>query len=565
MLTKERTSKTRKFKYAAVALALLAVLVFCFASCGKATPTGIEYVANTAAKVDYNQGETFDCTGAQIKVTYDNGAVETKDVTPEMVGNAPLALGDATVSVTYSENGATVVGFIPVSVTDPYSAEKAAAIEAIRAKDDKVDKGIDILIRDYTVKINAATSVDAVNSAKANFEAALAEYLADKAEILAGFESDTALKEKIANLEEKYPQFAKDIATEKTNTIENINAASTIDEAKAYFEAFKVAVDNKIAETEDYEKNEENEKGLIYKKIELLTLIEAYEERIALLEGIIVKGIELGEITASPADYTEAKESLAWWTKYVTLAISLSGVEEDINDEMKDLLSTPVDAAAEELFKGTIVYPTSYKTVEGKNVDVTADFIAKFEAVAGVNGATEDGYFEQARKIFGTTGVATLKAEYGVKNGEALIDLVLSDIKTNYAFLNAIRTAALPSIADIDAAVEAVKSTTLTTAEKKAAVEKAWATLKDWGTTEGKEVFTLKTFAAGEATYLNNILFDTENFDKVVYTADVNDKGIFASTDAWSAYEKNLSKEYVVAYFVPNLANLIEVTRAQNV
>ena len=100
MLTKERTSKTRKLKYAAVALALLAVLVFCFASCGKATPTGIEYQSGTAAKVEYNQGETFDCTGAKIKVTYDNGAVETKDVTPEMVGNAPLTLGVESISVT---------------------------------------------------------------------------------------------------------------------------------------------------------------------------------------------------------------------------------------------------------------------------------------------------------------------------------------------------------------------------------------------------------------------------------------------------------------------------------
>ena len=129
MLTKERTSKTRKFKYAAVALALLAVLVFCFASCGKATPTGIEYVAGTAAKVDYNQGETFDCTGAQIKVTYDNGAVETKDVTPEMVGNAPLTLGVESVSVTYSENGATVIVNIPVTVNDPYAVDKKAAVE----------------------------------------------------------------------------------------------------------------------------------------------------------------------------------------------------------------------------------------------------------------------------------------------------------------------------------------------------------------------------------------------------------------------------------------------------
>lgn len=546
MLTKERTSKTRKFKYAAVALALLAVLVFCFASCGKATPTGIEYVAGTAAKVDYNQGETFDCTGAQIKVTYDNGAVETKDVTPEMVGNAPLALGDESISVTYSENGATVVGFIPVSVTDPYSSEKAAAVEAIRAKDDKIDKGIDILIRDYTAKINAATSVEAVNTAKANFEAALAEYLADKAEIIASFDTDADLTAKLATLETKYPQFFKDIKTEKANAIANINAASTIDEAKDYFKAFKAAVDNKIAETEDYEKNESEDKGLIFAKIDLLTLIEAYEARIALLEGIIAKGIELGEITGAPYDYSDAKARLAWWNKYVTLAITLAGVEDDINGEMKDLLSTDVDAAAEILFAGTTIYPTSYEVVEGKNVDVTADFIASIKKE-----------FAEAEAIFGATGLATLKAEYGVKNGVAILDTVLADIEANYAFLNAIRTAAVPSIEAIKKAVADVASDALTTAEKKASVEAAWATLKAWGTTTDKEVFALNAKAV-----LNNIDFDSKNFAKVVYTADVNDKGIFASADAWTAYAANLSKEYVVTYFVPNFDDLVRATES---
>ena len=576
MLTKERTSKTRKFKYAAVALALLAVLVFCFASCGKATPTGIEYVAGTAAKVDYNQGETFDCTGAQIKVTYDNGAVETKDVTTEMVGNAPLALGVESVNVTYSENGATVVGFIPVSVTDPYSDEKAAAIDAIRAKDDKIDKGIDILIRDYTAKINAATSVDAVNTAKANFETALAEYLADKAEILAGFESDADLKAKLATLEEKYPQFFKDIKTEKANAIANINAASTIDEAKDYFNAFKAAVDNKIAETEDYEKNEEDEKGLIYAKIDLLTLIEKYETRIELLSKIVEEakadnhfdGFEV-DAEGNPTDvpkmnayyemvggngvegvYPAALARLAWWNKYVTLAISLAGVEDDINDEMEERLSTGVDAAAELLFKGTTLYPTSYKKDEAGNyIDVTAKFISDVEVELG-----------KAEKKFGAKGLATLKAEYGVIDGVVLIDKVLNDIKTNYAWLNEIRTAALPSIAAIEKAVADVASDTLTTAQKKTAVETAWATLKAWGTTTDKEVFTLKTFAAGEATYLNNILFDTENFDKVVYTADVSDKGIFASANAWAAYATNLSKDYVVEYFVPNFDDLVKAT-----
>ena len=74
MLTKEKTM-SRKLKYVALALALLSVLVFCFASCGEAVPVSVEYVTGTAKTVEYNDGDTFDCTGAKIKVTYDNGVV----------------------------------------------------------------------------------------------------------------------------------------------------------------------------------------------------------------------------------------------------------------------------------------------------------------------------------------------------------------------------------------------------------------------------------------------------------------------------------------------------------
>ena len=70
MLTQQKTSKSRKLKYAAVVLALLSVLVFCFASCGAdVVPTAVNYVEGSAGKLEYNQGETFDCTGAKIEVT----------------------------------------------------------------------------------------------------------------------------------------------------------------------------------------------------------------------------------------------------------------------------------------------------------------------------------------------------------------------------------------------------------------------------------------------------------------------------------------------------------------
>ena len=566
MLTKERTSKTRKFKYAAVALALLAVLVFCFASCGKATPTGIEYQSGTAAKVEYNQGEVFDCTGAKIKVTYDNGAVETVDVTPEMVGNAPLTLGTKSVSVTYSENGATVIGYIAVTVKDPYSQQKADAVAGLYENADvianKTDKGVDLLIRDYTVKINEATSIDAINTVKANFEAALDTYLGKKADIIAKFSNDTALVEKIGKL---HAQFAKDIATAMETAKANINAASTIDEAESYFSAFVAAVDNKLAEQEFYE-DESREDGQIYDKIDLLELIEKYQTRTALLKEIVADALAAGEIDQDAYDeamslatgYPFAEKRLSWWEKYITLAIDLTGLKDAIDTEIGALLETGVDKAAALLQAGHTIYPTAYKLDNGQYVD---DVIVEGEAPNTVTyqDATDKlikqvkAYFDAAEDKFGATGLETLKKEYGVKGGEILIDKVLATITAKYDALQAIRTAGAPIIGLIDTAYATADGDA-----KKTAVDAAWAALKTWGVNNG--VFSLDDTIVD----FNNNLVYNKNFDGVVYVADLIEDTFASADKTWSAYEALLNETYVVTYFIPNLAKLIEATQAQD-
>lgn len=551
MLTKERTSKTRKLKYAAVALALLAVLVFCFASCGKATPTGIEYQSGTAAKVEYNQGETFDCTGAKIKVTYDNGAVETKDVTPEMVGNAPLTLGVESISVTYSENGAAVVGYIPVVVKDPFSAQKAEAIEGLYENAlvvaNKTDKGVDILIRDYTAKINEATAKAAIDTVVENFEAALDAYLGKKADILAKFDNDADLVATIAKL---HAQFATDIATAMENAKANINAASTIDEAESYFVAFVAAVNNKLAEQEFYE-DEKREEGQIYDKIALLQLIEDYQNRSALLKDIVKNALASGQITTDAYEkamslatgYPFADARLSWWEKYITLAIDLSGLEKEIKKDVEDLLTTDVDRAAAYLLDGENIYPIEYVLRKGEYING--------EDATGKTIAYVNAFFASAEKQFGAAGLETLKKEYGVKNGEILIDKVLEKITAKYTALQAIRTAGVPVMALIE--------TAYTTAEgdaKKTAIETAWKDLKSWGTTNG--VFSLDD----KITLYNNLVYD-KNFTDVVYEADLFE-GVWQSADkTWKPYASNINEAYVVKYFIPNLAKLVEATQAQ--
>ena len=552
MLTKERTSKARKIKYVAVALALLAVLVFCFASCGKATPTGIEYVTGTAAKIEYNQGEIFDCTGAQIKVTYDNGAVETKNVTAEMVGNAPLSLGATTVSVTYSENGATVVGYIPVTVKDPYAADKATAVAGLNdnasVKANSTDKGVSALVLDYTAKINAATSKDAITALVGNFEDALSSYLTKKEAVLAELDA--------VSLDGLYKQFLLQVQSLKSVTESSIKTASSIEEANDFLAAFKTAVANALKEQEVYEGDSESD-GMIEDKISILTDINYYVAKTNTYKGYIEAALAANEITATKrdakiADYNNALTKLEWWYEYITLAINLEGKLAQIEAEVLPLIHTPVDDVADKLAAGVTVYPTPYKFDEatGTYVDDTAnDETAKL--IAELN-----GYINQSNTEYGATMTNKLLTEYG-RFGEIDLTEIIDDINDKYVELNGIRSdARTPDdvIALIEAAYNAAEGTA-----KADAVAKAWAALKAWGT---NKVFS----EAAGITIDNNLVFD-KTYDGQYSVVLENNKW---TTDAgsWSnkidedtVYEVN--KDYVVKYYVPNIDKLVEATIAQ--
>ncbi len=556
MLTKERTSK---LKYAAVVLALLAVLVCCLVSCGDATPVSIEYVEGSATKVEYNQGDAFDCTGAKIKVTYDNGAVETKDVTADMVGNAPLTLGVTTIGVTYSENGATVIGYIPVTVKDPFDADKQAAITGLYAIDDvannATDKGVATLIRDYTAMINQAGSKDAIDAVVNNFKSAVADYLADKQAVLAELEAE--------DLSGLYSTFIQDVLSLKENAIANIKAASTIDEAKDYLASFKVAVQNKLREQEAHEGDGENA-GQIYDKIDILNTIDAYEVKTALLMSIVETAYNNGDITdatynlkmygdgADVKGYEYVVSRLAYWEKYITLAINLEGQMEAIDAEVKDLITTPVDeiAALLSVSEGIVVLPIEYAWDEAASAyvdgtDVTGDLLDKI-ANYKTAGATE----------FGLAGLQTLLNAYGVNTatGNDIITELVDAITTKYNALLTVRGNA------VTATIAALIDTAYETAEgdaKKAAVDAAWAALKNWGTANA--VFSLD---ASITEFNNNLVWDGTFLGK--YYVELID-GKWNTTiddEGWSNYV--IGYEYVELYYVPNIDLLIEATQAQD-
>ena len=562
MLTKERIGKSRKLKYAAVALALIAVLVFCFTSCGKVTPTAIEYVAGTAQKVEYNQGEIFDCTGAKIKVTYDNGLVEEKAVTTEMVGNAPLSLGVTAVSVTYSEEGVTIVGSIPVTVKDPYSALRVTAKEALETNADVVanpeDKGIATLINDYKAKIDAAAGEDAINLVVSNFQDALTTYLAAKAAILEQI-NDPAL------LEGLYAQYLLNVQAKKAVAVDTVKAASTVKEAENVLESFKLAVKAELDVQKFYEDENKdiingNVGGQIGDKIDILTFIDEYAAKVEFLKDIVTTAFAKNEITKTAHDfmmymsdggnksYQHISARLTWWENYITLAIDLDvkTVKDTITKEIDALIKTPIDELSALLAKGTTVYTIKYATDEatGKFIDgadATGDLLKKIE-----------GYLTDATAKFGATGVQTLVEAYGVaENGAPYLYTIRDLIQAKYNTLTTIRENAKPLIDLIDAIPEG------TGANVVAALDAAWAAYRAWGETDvnGTVVFAVNKTITN--TY-DNIRYD-KTFEGT-FKSTMKD-GRWTNSGTWSTYAIDVAK-IIKVYFVPNLQKLLDATYA---
>ncbi|MBO7170734.1 MAG: hypothetical protein J6W28_06125, partial [Clostridia bacterium] len=303
MLTKGQNSKFRAVKYVAMVLALVAVLAFCFTSCGQAKVLSAEYLAGTLEKDQYNVGESFDCTGAQMKVTYEDGTVATVAVTKDMVGDVVLAAGMSFVEATYSVDGASVKCAIPVTVTDPLAADKSDAIAAIQAKDEvkNGDKGVAAMVSEYVNKINAAASKDAIDALTAAFEAGLDAYVEGKAEALA----QVTLTDDELLAMGLYEQFLKDVKHAMVAAQANIKAALTVEAANDYVATFEAVIAEKLSEQEFYE---DDTVGQIEQKMEIIKLINKY---IAKAENYIALIKEHNPTnTAAIGKYTDAIDTL---------------------------------------------------------------------------------------------------------------------------------------------------------------------------------------------------------------------------------------------------------------
>jgi len=563
MLTKGKTSKFRAVKYVAMVLALVAVFAFCLTACGKAAPVSAEYVAGTLTKGTYNQGETFDCTGAQIKITYDKGEPETVDVTTAMVGEVVLnTVGQVGVNVTYSTEGGSVTAIIPVTVVDPYAADKDAAIKAINANATVTanvdDKGIETLVSQYTADIKAATSKTAIDTLKANFETKVTEYVNAKTEARNAVNG--------VNYDQFYPQFLVRAEATKAETLDAIDAATTVAAVNAIKNTFVDNMTKLLAEQKFYIESTDNVNpdnltpGQIADKIAILTSIENYQALIAERQELVEANGDPANVSVYIAKYEMAIDQLDWWYKYVNLTINLDGVQKKVDLVAADALRTPIDdiydAIRDVLYNkadgtytddvladgvGITVIPAPYIADEANpgqyilDTDTIGDLIAQIDAD-----------YAEAVTEFGSTLAEQMYVDYTVLGTEIKINLkdYVQELKDSYDVLVDIQTDAEAIIDLIDAIETAADDTA-----KEAAVIAAWDALKTWGT--DNDVFSLD---ATVTAFLNNLVFDLE-YAEGVYTVTQGETDV---TKEWTAYD--FTEEYMVTYFVPNFEELVEAT-----
>ncbi len=78
----------------------------------------VEYVKGSA-KEEYNAGETFDLTGALVKVYYDDGSVEETGSGLRLKNNRALDMYDAHTELVYTYNGKEYTSYAVINVIDP--------------------------------------------------------------------------------------------------------------------------------------------------------------------------------------------------------------------------------------------------------------------------------------------------------------------------------------------------------------------------------------------------------------------------------------------------------------
>lgn len=554
MLTKEKRNKFRMIKYMAMIVALVAVFVLCLTACGKTVPTKVEVTANPT-KTAYNQGETFDYTGAKVKVTYDNGKTEEIDVTAEMVGTIVFdTAGQKTVVIRFTAEGKTVETTLKVEVTDPNAAKKVSAISELRnssiVTSNPADNGLANLLNEYIAAINAETSEDGINNWVTEFYSKANTYMEKKNEYLAMVDVDAvieAARQKISQEQgeevrifDKYRPTAESACTAAQK---KIKAAANLEEALSYVDEAKDAVYQylKVQVYVDKQLNEE--------KIALLTVIEYYqsygtklvdllEERELEVDAIVdpVEKDRLSGLVAAAKDkYNAAVQALKDVYHYILITEDLSAFTDKIADALTDLV-TPMDLVCLVLSANDfVIVPAAYvENADGTyslGTDDVALDIARMEALIA-----------ETEELFGTSPKAQkLLTEYvytdeeGVRHTANLV-AELAAVKAKYETRKAAQDAAVAVINAINAATaEGATDADLTA---------AWDALQTWG----------NGTAAYDAMLTSNttiLMVQAVTFDKVF-------AGNYTFPATFEDYD--MDQTHIITYYIYNFEDLLDAT-----
>lgn len=176
-------------KLLVLALAIFALTVVAFTACSDEEEVALEAitVASNPNTVTYNLGETFDCAGATIKVTYSDGTTKTVNVTKDMLADNSAfdEVGDQLVAVVYAEGGVQKVTYITVVVYDQLGEDKATAINGLAAYKADADRGVVAMYNDCVAAIEKAADAAAINTIVEAFKADVKAYTEAKAAALA--------------------------------------------------------------------------------------------------------------------------------------------------------------------------------------------------------------------------------------------------------------------------------------------------------------------------------------------------------------------------------------------
>lgn len=434
---------------------------------------------------------------------------------------------------------------------DAYAAERVAAQQEIATaevvKNNPADLGIAALVAESFTKLAAAPDADAIRTVVSDFNAAAEAHAAAKAELVDELRA-VDLSSFFSSCDPLHLMEA--VLTARDEAVLTVKTASTLAEAEAALASYKAFVLKKMEEQLWGPCDGPGYSGIMYEKIALLELVDAYEARAQLLMRILTMAYENGEISAAEyqlrmygkeADassgavhgYEYVLNRLSWWDKYITLAISLDGLLAEIEKEILPLLQTPVDTLVSLLTDGVTVLPTEYAWDDSLQAYVdgatpTADLLQRAQAC-----------LEEATVLFGREGALALLRACGVDvlTGKPLLACVLDEIDTRYTALQAARAAASEVTALIDAA------------EGEVALDAAWSALADWAKeyavlTVDSEARTV-TFGKSYKGRCDELLADGKVDPEYVW------EGVY------------YTQTYVVTYFVPNLNTLLSAGDTQ--